>query len=100
VDIIPVFLDIFPRFFEHDKKHGFLIVYFEFLSSSYVASFQKCIGTQWYRTRDELAQARTHTQRHMNNVLSEMVILISCFVFYCSFSTWLYKQYGITLLSL
>jgi hypothetical protein len=26
MDIIPVFLDIFLRFFEHDKKHGFLIV--------------------------------------------------------------------------
>jgi hypothetical protein len=26
VDIIHVFLDIFPRFFEHDKKQGFLIV--------------------------------------------------------------------------
>jgi hypothetical protein len=26
VDIIPVFLDSFLRFFEHDKKHGFLIV--------------------------------------------------------------------------
>jgi hypothetical protein len=26
VDIIPVFLDNFLRFFEHDKKHGFLIV--------------------------------------------------------------------------
>ena len=27
MDIIPVFLDIFLRFFEHDKKYGFLIVY-------------------------------------------------------------------------
>jgi hypothetical protein len=26
VDIIPVFLDTFLHFFEHDKKHGFLIV--------------------------------------------------------------------------
>jgi hypothetical protein len=24
VDIIPVFLDIFPRFIEHDKNTGFL----------------------------------------------------------------------------
>ena len=26
MDIIPVFLDSFLRHFEHDKKHGFLIV--------------------------------------------------------------------------
>jgi hypothetical protein len=26
MDIIPVVLDSFLRFFEHDKKHGFLIV--------------------------------------------------------------------------
>jgi hypothetical protein len=27
VDIILVFVVIFPRFFEHEKKHGFLIVH-------------------------------------------------------------------------
>ena len=40
------------------------------------------------RTRDEIAQARTHTQRHMNNAWSEMVILTPCLALYYSFSTW------------
>ena len=40
------------------------------------------------KTRDEITQARTHTQRHMNNAWSEMVILTPCLALYCSFSTW------------
>ena len=35
------------------------------------------------RTRDKIAQAYTHTQRHMNNAWSEMVSCSLCFVFYC-----------------
>ena len=50
------------------------------------------------RARDEIAQAYTHTQMHMNNVWSEMV---SCSPFFCLFIVFLhffgsYKQYGIT----
>ena len=36
-----------------------------------------------HRTRDETVQAKTHTQRHMNNAWSEMVILTPCLVLYC-----------------
>ena len=44
------------------------------------------------RTRDEVAQARTHTQRCMNNDWSEMVSCSPCFAFYCfSFCPW-FKQ--------
>ena len=39
------------------------------------------------RTRDKIAQAITHTQRHMNNAWSEMVIVIHYLAIYCSFST-------------
>ena len=40
------------------------------------------------RTRNEIAQALTHAQRHMSNAWSEMVILTPCLALYCSFSTW------------
>ena len=35
------------------------------------------------RTRDKIAQAYRHTQRHMNNAWSEMISCSSCFAFYC-----------------
>ena len=35
------------------------------------------------KTRDEIAQARTQTPRHMNNAWSEMVSCSPCFAFYC-----------------
>ena len=38
------------------------------------------------RTRDKIAQAYTHTQRHMNNAWSEMVSCSSCFACCCSSS--------------
>ena len=41
------------------------------------------------RTKDEIAQARTHTQRHMNNAWSEMASYTPCLALYCSFSSWL-----------
>ena len=40
------------------------------------------------RTRDEIAQERTHTQRHVNNAWNEMDILTPYFTLYCSFATW------------
>ena len=46
---------------------------------------------EFNKTRDKIAQARTHTQRHMNNALSGMVILTPCLALYCLFSTW-YSQ--------
>ena len=35
------------------------------------------------RTRDEIARANTHTQRHMNNAWSEMVSSTPCLALYC-----------------
>jgi hypothetical protein len=47
---------------------------------------------EFNKTRDEIAQARTHIQRHMNNACKEMVIVLTpCLALYCSFSTW-YSQ--------
>ena len=43
------------------------------------------------RTRDQIAQANTHTHRHMNNVWSEMVISNPCLSLYCIFPRW-FKQ--------
>lgn len=34
------------------------------------------------RTADEIEQAYTHTQKHMNNVGSEMISCSPCFAFY------------------
>ena len=42
----------------------------------------------------------THTQRHMNNAWTGMVILTLCLALYCSFSTWFSQQYGTTFLPL
>ena len=39
------------------------------------------------KTRGDIAQARTHTQMHMNNAWSEMVSSTPCLALYCSFST-------------
>ena len=33
--------------------------------------------------RNKIAQANTHTQRHMHNAWNELVIFTSCFVIYC-----------------
>ena len=44
------------------------------------------------RTRDENAQARTHTQRHMNNACSEIVSCSLCFAFHCSSSILWFNQ--------
>ena len=38
-------------------------------------------------TRDDIAQERTHTQRHINSAWSEMVSSTPCLALYCSFST-------------
>ena len=35
-------------------------------------------------TRDEIAQACTHTQRHMNDVWSQIISCSLCFPVYCS----------------
>ena len=40
------------------------------------------------KTRDHIAQADIHTQRHMNNAWSEMVTLIPCLDLYCTFLPW------------
>ena len=52
---------------------------------------KRCLNwpISWYillevnRTRDENAQARTHTQRHMNNAWSEIASCSLCFAIYC-----------------
>lgn len=40
------------------------------------------------RTKDEDVQPRTHSRRHMNNVLNEIVNLTPCLPFIGSFPTW------------
>jgi hypothetical protein len=40
------------------------------------------------KTRDELAQARSHTQRYMNNAWSEMVSSTPCFALHWYFLIW------------
>ena len=53
------------------------------------------------QTRDGNAQARTHTQRHMNNAWREIVSCSPSCTFYCfSFFLGSYKQYEITLIPL
>ena len=41
------------------------------------------------KTRVEIAHARIHTQRHMNNAWSEMVFSTPCLALYCSLLPWL-----------
>ena len=43
------------------------------------------------RTRDQIAQANIHTQRHVNNDWSEMITSTSCLALYCTFPPW-FKQ--------
>ena len=53
------------------------------------------------KTRDEIAQAYTHTQRRVNNAWSEIVSCSPCFAF-IAFLLFIgsYTQYGITLIRL
>ena len=71
----------------------------------------KCLGTSlaWWahnlmkanKTGDEIAQAYTPTQRHVNNGWSEMISCSPCFGFHCfSYFLGAYKQYGIIFIPL
>ena len=40
------------------------------------------------KTRDSNVQAKTHTQRHMDNAWSKIVLCSPCFAIYCSFLIW------------
>jgi hypothetical protein len=52
-------------------------------------------------TRDEIAQAYTYTQRHMNDAWSEMVSCSPCFAFYSFlYSLWFIQTIWDTLIPL
>ena len=49
------------------------------------------------RTRDEIAQEKIYTQRHMNNAWSEMVILTPCLSLKANNTRLFFSHYGPTL---
>jgi hypothetical protein len=50
-------------------------------------------------TRDQITQAMTHTQRHVNNAWSEMTTSNPCLALHCIFLLGSYNEYGISDLS-
>ena len=80
-------MDFFSRW-----VHGVAIIDREVVSNKTLicfSSFPKTLITmEVNRIGDEIAQAWTHTEGHMNNTWSELVSSTSCLALYCSFSTW------------